>query len=351
MRGTHADLDQRRNHKPGLAFANPGKGRAELVPPDILLFALGDSARYARRVAAALAIPLGGVEEREFEDGEHKARPLNLVRRRNVYVLHALHGDPQRSPNDKLCQLLFFVGALKDAGAARVTVVAPYLCYGRKDQQTKLQDPVTTKYVATLFEAVGTDRIMTLDVHNQAAFQNAFRIPVDNLEARSLFVDHFARYQQAERVIVLSPDIGGTKRAEHFRRELAVYLVTPPLSGFMEKRRSDGQLSGDQLVGRVRDRNVILYDDLISTGTTLLRAAKACREAGAARVYAAATHGLFVNGAQALAGDPLFDEIIVTDTIPPFRAIGDNGLNKITVLDSTGLVAAAIRNDQPRGNG
>jgi ribose-phosphate pyrophosphokinase len=306
------------------------------------IFALGGSADYGRRVAAWLEVPLDPLEEREFEDGEHKARPLAEVRRRDVFVIHSLYGDAQQSGNDKLCRLLFFIGALKEAGAERVTAIVPYLCYARKDRQTKPRDPVTTKYVACLFEAVGADGVVTIDVHNLAAFQNAFRCRTDHLEARSLFVDHFTPLLQGEDVAVVSPDVGGTKRAEEFRRVLAERLGSEPVPAFMEKRRSGGIVSGDVLVGDVRGRSAIIIDDLVSTGTTLKRAAHACREAGASHVHAVVTHGLFIGGAAEIVADPLIDSFVVTDTVPPFRLAGTPALGKVTVLDSTRLVADAI---------
>ena len=108
----------------------------------------------------------------------------------DVYVVQSLHGGPSESANDKLCRLLFFIGALKDAGAARVTAVVPYLCYARKDRRTKPHDPVITRYVAGLFEAVGADRVVTLDVHNPVAFENAFRCRTITATAAPLFVDY-----------------------------------------------------------------------------------------------------------------------------------------------------------------
>ena len=126
------------------------------------LFALNATAELGSALAAALKHPLAPHEEREFEDGEHKTRPLEAVRGADVFVLQSLHGGPEQSANDKLCRLLFFIGALKDAGATRVTALAPYLCYARKDRRTKPNDPVITRYVASLFEAVGTDGVVTL---------------------------------------------------------------------------------------------------------------------------------------------------------------------------------------------
>src|SRR5512145_538794 len=132
----------------------------------MLLFAPAQSAVFGRRVADCLGISLANSVEREFDGGEHKMRPVDDVQSQDVFVVHSLSADEHASANDKLCRLLFFLGALKDAGASRVTAVVPYLCYARKDRRTKPSDPVTTRYVAGMFEAVGTDCVVTLEVHN-----------------------------------------------------------------------------------------------------------------------------------------------------------------------------------------
>ena len=202
---------------------------------DLLLFALESSRDFGERVAKHAGIRLSEHEERSFDDGEHKARPLVNVRGRDAYVIQSLYSDDRQSVNDKLCRLLFFIGALKDAAAARVTAVVPYLCYARKDRKTQTRDPVTTRYIAALFEAVGTDRIVTLDGHNLVAFQNAFRCGTDHLEARKLFVNYFVQQMREEELIVLSPDVGGMKRAEAFRDALARSTSKSIPTGFMEK--------------------------------------------------------------------------------------------------------------------
>jgi ribose-phosphate pyrophosphokinase len=310
--------------------------------PELTLFAVGASRDYGARVAQHLDLVLAEHEERAFEDGEHKIRPLVEVRRQDVFVIHSLYGDAEHSPNDKLCRLLFFIGALKDAGAERVTAVMPYLCYARKDRRTQPRDPITTKYVARLFEASGVDGVITFDVHNLAAFENAFRCPATNLEAIPLFVDHFAPLLRHERIAVASPDIGGAKRAEQFRRALAAELHEEPTAAFVEKRRSGGVVSGEMLVGDVHDRAVIIFDDLISTGGTLQRAARRCRDAGATRIFAAATHGLFMGEAPAVLGDPVFEQIAVADTVRSVAAAEGRLPEKIRHLDSTRLLAEAI---------
>jgi ribose-phosphate pyrophosphokinase len=126
----------------------------------------------------------------------------------------SLYGDREASPNDKLCRLLFFAAAVRDAGAGRVTAVIPYLAYARKDRRSQLRDPITTRYVAQLIEAVGVDRVVVVDVHNLAAFENAFRCPSVHLEARPLFVAHLLSLLREQAAVIVSPDAGGAKRAE-----------------------------------------------------------------------------------------------------------------------------------------
>ncbi|HWR77675.1 MAG TPA: ribose-phosphate pyrophosphokinase [Thiobacillus sp.] len=315
-----------------------------MTQDDLCLFALDASRPYGERVASALGVALSSHEEREFEDGEHKARPLENVRGKDVYVIQSLYGEPGMSANDKLVRLLFFIGALKDASAARVTAVCPYLAYARKDRRTKSRDPVSSRYVAQLFEAVGTDRVVTLDVHNPAAYQNAFRIPAEHLEARGLFVAWFAaRLQDDEPIVVVSPDAGGVKRAEAFREALSRVLGRPIATAFMEKRRSEGVVSGEAVVGEVGGRTALIIDDLISTGTTLARAAAACKALGANRVYAAASHGVFVGAAGTVLADPALEKVLVTDSIPPFRLPPALLGSRVEVLESAPLFAEAIR--------
>ena len=281
-----------------------------------VVFALDRSRPLGEAIAAHLGMGLAAHEERDFEDGEHKARAMVNVRGRDAYVVHSLYGDAAQSPADKLLRLLFFVGALRDASAARVTAVVPYLAYARKDQKSKSRDPVTTRYVAACFEAVGADAVATLDVHNLAAFQNAFRCRTENLEAAGLLVDHLAPSLREAEVCVVSPDAGGIKRADRFRQRLARALGRPVGAAFAEKYRSEGTLRGERLVGEVRGRTAVLVDDLVASGGTLARAANACRQQGATRVIAAASHGLFVGNAGAVLGPSAIERVVVTDTVP-----------------------------------
>ena len=306
------------------------------------LFALQGSRDLAERVAAKLVIPLALHEERTFEDGEHKTRSLQAVRGHDVFVLHSLHGDESESGNDKLCRLLFFCGALKDAGADCVTAITPYLCYARKDRRTKANDPIITRYVAAMFEAVKIDRVIAMEVHNVAAFENAFRLPTWHIEIAPLLATHFASTLRGEKVVAVSPDAGGAKRAEQFRQALEQLTNQDVGSAYMEKFRSGGVVSGGLLVGDVGGKVAVIIDDLISTGGTLVRAARACRAAGATKVFAAAAHGLFVGGATELLATPALDGIAVANTVPAFRVAPDAASQRLTVLDASDMIARAI---------
>jgi ribose-phosphate pyrophosphokinase len=309
----------------------------------MLVFAPNATLELGQAIARSLQQPLAALEERDFEDGEHKIRPLVTVRKAEVYVVQSLHGGPDDSAHDKLCRLLFLIGALKDAGAARVTAVVPYLCYARKDRRTKLNDPVTTRYIAGMFEAVDTDTVVTLEVHNPTAYENAFRCPAIALTGVPLFVDYVKRFLPDEPLSVVTPDTGGAKRADLFREALEAQLKRPIGKGFAEKRRSAGILSGDYFVGDVAGSTALVIDDLISTGNTLVRAAHAARKAGATRVIALVTHGLFMQDSAQTLSDPVIDRLVVTDSVPPFRLGASPARDKLVVLPSAPLLAETIR--------
>ena len=314
------------------------------------IFALNASRAFGDRVATAFGVPLSEHEEREFEDGEHKARPLVSVRGLDVYVIQSLYADPEQSVHDRLCRLLFFLGAVVDGGAARVTAVIPYLAYARKDRQTKPRDPVTTRYMARLIEAMGVDAVMTLDVHNLVAFQNAFRCRSHHLDTRRLFADHVAGRLGDAPVVVASPDPGGVKRAQLFRETLETSLARSVGFAFMDKRRSAGRVSGNLLMGEVAGAQVLVVDDLISTGHTLLRAAEACLEHGAATVRGVAAHGLFTGDAADVVADGRIEGFTLSDTVPPFRLPAALIRARIDEVSAAPLFAEAIRRCHRNGS-
>ena len=311
----------------------------------MLMFSLEPANPFAQALANALDLTLSPHEERVFPDGERKLRPLVDPRGADAYVVHSLHGGPIDSPHDKLCRLLMFIATLKDHGAARVTAVVPYLAYARKDQRTKPHDPVSLRYVAQLFDAVGVSQLIVLEAHNVAAFENAFRCPTVHLSAHPVFAELAEKLAGTGPLAVASPDPGGVKRAQLWREALQDRLDRPVNFAMIDKRRSAGVLSGGQLVaGEVEGATVLLLDDLIASGETLQRSATALRRAGAKDVIGCAAHGLFVDQAPQLLADDGLSRLLVTDSVPPFRLPADGAVrSKLHVVSAVPLFAEAVR--------
>lgn len=307
------------------------------------LFALHGSDVLGAAIARAAGAELDALEEREFADGEHKSRPLVSVRGEDVYVVHALRGSDGRSAADRLVRLLFFIATCRDHGAARVTAVVPYLAFARKDQRTKARDPVNTRYVAELFEAVGTSAVLTLEVHNPAAFQNAFRCTAVDLDMRHIFAERIGALAGGRHIVLLSPDSGGMRRT-HLLRETMTEAGWGSVSlAMMEKHRSDDVVSGELFAGLVHGAQVFILDDMIASGGTMVRAAEACRAREAAGVTALATHGLFGPGAGDLFASPAIDRIIVSDSLAPFPLESATTAGKLETISCAPLIAEAIQ--------
>lgn len=311
----------------------------------MLIFSLDPDSRFGPALAAELGEPIALHEDRAFDDGEHKWRPLTDPHGHDVYVVASLHGGPGDSPHDKLCRLLMFIATLRDHGAARVSAVVPYLAYARKDRRTKPFDPLGLRYVAQLLEAVGVAQVIALEPHNPAAFQNAFRVPTQALEAHRAFDAVAGGLAGPGPLAVASPDPGGVKRSQLWRESLAGRLSRPVGFALVDKRRSGGIVSSLELVaGDVSGATVLLLDDLIASGDTMRRAAAALRHAGAREVIAFAAHGLFIAPAAEVLGDPAITRIVVTDSVPTFRLPATGPVaGKIQVVSAVPLFAGALR--------
>lgn len=310
---------------------------------DLQLFAFEHTHDLGRGIAQHLGQPLAALEERDFEDGEHKTRSLESVQGKDIYVLHSLHGEPGQSPNDKLCRMLFLLGALKTNGAARVTAVVPYLAYARKDRQSKPHDPLNALYVARMFEALGADRVITMETHNLSAFQNAFRCQTVALDTRGVLLERAASLAGEGAVTVASPDPGGVKRAQLFREALERRLDRPVGFALMEKRRTGGKVTGSHIAGDIEGARVLVIDDIIASGGTMVRAAQALRKNGARDVWAFAAHGLFTGGADQAVGDPAIAGWVITDTVPPFRLPESVVKGRVEIISAAPILADAIQ--------
>jgi ribose-phosphate pyrophosphokinase len=305
----------------------------------MLFFTLQGAENLGQRVAAVGGWGVAPHEERDFDMGEHKGRPLVDPRGHDVFVLAALHGGGAASVNDRLIRAIFFCAACRDLGAARVSLIAPYLPYGRKDRRTKDHDPLSARYVAQAIEAMGCNQIVTVAAHNLASFESAFRIPTLHLATEALFAALIAADDRGQPCVVMAPDPGGIKRAQLLHEALQAIGMTDVGFAFMDKRRSAGIVSGSLFAGDVAGARVYILDDMICGGGTILRAAKAARAHGAVAVHAMASHGLFTPQAIArLSQADGLDAHTVTDNASPFVQEMPN----LRVVGLAPMIAAAI---------
>ena len=316
-----------------------------------LLFSLDPASALTAQICRHLGCSLAAHEDRSFEDGEHKVRPLVDPGGQQVAVIATLAGDACASPQDKLMRLLFFLATLKDHGARRVIAVIPYLAYARKDERTQDWDPVSLRVVAQLLETVGTDGVVALEVHNRAAFDNAFRGRAQRLDGHRVFDDWVMQRMKAEvdpvraaSWTIASPDPGGVKRAFRWREVLQNFTQRDLGFAIVDKRRSGGQLTGGLMVaGDVQGRWVVLVDDLVSTGRTAAMAASALRQAGAIGVIFVVTHAVLSPDANDHLASPDIDHILWTDSISPSHGPLDlPWAHKVTVVSAGALLSKAI---------
>jgi ribose-phosphate pyrophosphokinase len=289
-----------------------------------ILFSGSSHSELANELAAALKVKLGSVAIEAFPDGEIGVQILENVRGKDVCLLQSI----ARRPNHYLMELLILVDALKRASAKSIVAVIPYYGYARQDRKEKGRVPITAKLVADLLERAGVTRVLTMDLHTEQ-IQGFFNIPVDNLYARPLFVKEL-KALSLQNLVVVSPDVGSNRMARKFAEDLKVDLA------IVDKRRVSAERVATALIGDVVGKNVVLVDDICSTGTTLATAASVCKKEGAKSVSVCVTHALMVG--RALQGNE-FDRIFVTNTVPGIEALKRSNL---TIISVAGLLGQAI---------
>jgi ribose-phosphate pyrophosphokinase len=284
----------------------------------------------AEKIAAYLGIRLGEIKLFNFSDGENYCQVLENVRGRDVFVI-----QPTCHPvNDNLMELLIIMDALKRASAQRVNAVIPYYGYARQDRKDKPRVPITSRLVADLLEAVGTDRLICVDVH-AAQIQGFFNVPVDHLFAAPVLINHIAK-MGLPNLTVVSPDAGGVERARAYAKRLGTQLA------IVDKRREVANVAEVMnVIGDVKNRSCFIVDDIIDTSGTLCETVKALLEKGAKAVYAACTHPVFSGPAVDRLNASGISKVLVTDTIP----IGEKQklCPKIEVLSVAPLLGEAIQ--------
>jgi len=335
-----AKIDQLEQHLSILRTARNSK-------PGMKLFALEGSHSFGEQVAEHLQMELCPHDERYHSDGELYVRPLVNLRGSIVFIIYSLFSDQRESVNDKLAKLKYMIGACRDAAAEKIIAVVPYLAYARSDRKVKSREPVITKYVAMELEAVGASRIITMDVHNLQAYQNAFRTCIpDNLTCRIEFAKFLAERlgtTKPKYISVLSPDVGGFSRAQYFRKALMHLLGKGIGMAWLDKQHDDDSDKKEvtTVIGDVR-RVMISFDDMTAGGGTSFSAAKTSKDQGAEEVWCVATHGLHVGDANRLFAQSYVDHLVLSDTIEPFR-LKPKVLRKVEVVPTTHLWAEAIR--------
>ena len=299
---------------------------------DIKIFSGNSNPKLALDICKKLGTQLGNAEVGTFSDGEKSVSIYETVRGSDVFVVQSTCSPV----NDNLMELLIMIDAMKRASAGRITAVVPYFGYARQDRKTKPRDPISAKLVANLITRAGADRVLTMDLHaNQ--IQGFFDIPVDNLLGSPIFVHHFMeKYKDChEEVMVVSPDVGSVARARAFAQKLDMPLA------IVDKRRQKANSSEVMnIIGDVKDKRVILLDDMVDTGGSLCGAAKALVEIGGAKsVTACASHGVLSGPAVQRIQESVIDEVIFLDTIP---ARPDVNCDKIKYLSVAEMFAEAI---------
>lgn len=283
----------------------------------------------AQEICDHLGIPLGKVKLRRFSDGEVAFQILENVRGKDIFIV-----QPTCPPvAETLMELLVMIDAFKRASAKRITAVVPYYGYARQDRKDKPRVPISAKLVADLLSAAGAQRILTMDLHADQ-IQGFFNFPVDHLYATPVILEALQQ-MRFERLTIVSPDSGGVERARFYAKYLKANLA------IIDKRRvGDNEAEVMNIVGDVEGRDVIIIDDLIDTGGTIVNATREMRKKGALRLYAAATHGVLSGPAIQRLQESEFEQVLITNTIPLPE---EKRIPKIRVLSVAPLLAEAIR--------
>jgi ribose-phosphate pyrophosphokinase len=297
----------------------------------ISIFSGSANRPLAESIASYLELPMGRAELTRFSDGEIFVRIGENVRGVDVYVV-----QPTCTPvNDHLMELLVMVDALKRASAGSITAVLPYFGYARQDRKVAPRTPITAKLTADLLTAAGVGRVVSVDLH-AGQIQGFFAQPFDHLYANSVFFDYLRPKFAAEPPVFVSPDAGGVERTRAYAKRLNADLA------IIDKRREKANVSEVMhIIGNVSGRDCIIVDDMIDTAGTLCNAADALVEAGARRVYAAATHAVLSGPAVKRIAASKLEEVVITDTIPLSAAAIETG--RFKVLTVAKLLGEAIK--------
>ena len=303
----------------------------QVQPPDFMIFTGNANPVLAAEIAQHLGTQLGAANVGRFSDGEVTVEITQNVRTREVFVIQSTCAPT----NENLMELIIMVDALKRASASRISAVIPYFGYARQDRRPRSSRvPITAKVVANMLQAVGVDRVLTMDLHADQ-IQGFFDIPVDNIYASPVLLGDL-RAKNYSDLLVVSPDVGGVVRARALAKQLNCDMA------IIDKRRPKANVSEVMhVIGDIDGRNCVIMDDMIDTAGTLVKAAEVLKERGAKSVYAYCTHPIFSGPAiERIAKGNALDEVVVTNTIPLSQAA--QACAKIRQLSVAPLMAETI---------
>ena len=293
---------------------------------EYVLVAGRSNPELARKIAEYLNKPLFPVDILQFKDGEIQVYFNDTIRGKNVFII-----QPTFAPADNIIELLITIDAAKRASARNIVAVMPYFGYARQDRKDKPRTSIGAKLMSNLLTAAGVTRIITMDLHADQ-IQGFFEIPVDHLFASNVFIP-YVQSMNLDNICIASPDTGGTKRASTYAKALNCDLVI----GY-KHREKQNEVASLQIIGDVKDKNVIIVDDMIDTAGTLCKAAGRIKEMGAKSVRAMCAHGLFSGSAIENIENSVLDEVLITDTVPLRRSC-----DKIKVVSVANLMAEVIK--------
>ncbi len=312
-------------------MSGSNRGTCGRPPTDLVVFGGTASSALAERICAYLEAKRGEAVVSRFPDGETLVKVEDDVRGKDCFVVQSTCPPV----NDNLMEMLIFIDCLRRASANRITAVIPYYGYARQDRKSEGRTPITAKLVANMIAEAGADRVLTMNLHADQ-IQGFFDIPVDHLTAAPVLAGHF-RAQRLQNLVLVSPDVGNIKFGNDFASRIGAELAV------IQKRRVTGDsIVAVNIIGSVEGRNVMMFDDMITTAGTVCEAAKLVREHGAKGIYVAAAHGVFAGPAIERLAAAEVNEIVTTDSIP-IRPDVQKRLGNLTVLSVADLIGEAIR--------
>lgn len=296
---------------------------------EIKLFAGSASQKLSEDISEKIKVPISKSTVRKFADGELKIKIEENIRGRDVFIVQSTP-----SPAENILELLLFLDAAKRASADRITAVIPYFGYARQDRKDEPRVPISSKLIANLLAVSGASRVLTMDLHAEQ-IQGFFDIPVDHLYATPVFLDYY-RHRNLDDYVVVSPDLGRANRVRGFARRLSKDL---PVAIVEKRRTGPNQSLVLNVIGDVKGKTTLIYDDMLDTGGTMVEAAQAILEQGAKEVFACIVHPLLSRNASQRIVESCIKELVVTDTI---ALAPEKKSDKLKILSVAGLLGEAI---------